>query len=360
MGINSLNKFIRNNCPEVYEQIHISEYSFKKVAIDISLYLCKFKTIYGDDWLSAFLKLITCLRKNEVHCVFIYDSGAPPEKEKERQDRREQREKTRKKVSKLEYDLDQYHLTSEISNDLLELWERCKKSSKSKVKQRLLNDKNKNIIDMSFIEDKVKKMRSQILEITTKDFDKTKELFNILNVPYYNAPLEAETMCSDICKRELVDAVLSEDTDVLAYGAPVFISKINTTNGICVRINYENLLKKLELKSQEFLDLCIMCGTDYNKNIFRVGPEKSYKYIKQYSSIENIANNTKHDISILSHKRGRELFTKYEQKDVKINYCGVPDFKKLVKFIDENGIECNINYVRDAFVKQTTIVLEED
>jgi len=358
MGIHSLNKFIRNNCPEVYEPVHISEYSFKKVAIDISLYLCKFKTIYGDGWLSAFLKLIMCLRKNEVHCVFIYDSGAPPEKEKERQDRREQREKTRDKVCKLEDALNQYYLTSEISEDLLNLWERCKKSSKIKVTKRLLNDTDK--IDMNFIEDKVKKMRSQILEIHKEDFDKTKELFDILNVPYYNAPLEAETMCSDICKRGLVDAVLSDDTDVLAYGSPVFLSKINTGNGICMRIKYENLLDKLELKTDEFLDLCIMCGTDYNKNIFRVGPEKSYKYIKNYSSIENIGNNTKHDISILNHKRGRELFKNYEQKDVKIKYCGVPEFEKLVKFIDENTIECNINYVKEAFMKQTTIVLEED
>ena len=52
----------------------------KKIAIDISLYMCKYKAIYGDNWLYAFLKLISSLRKNEIHCVFIYDNGAPPEK----------------------------------------------------------------------------------------------------------------------------------------------------------------------------------------------------------------------------------------------------------------------------------------
>ena len=71
MGIKQLNKFLRNNCPDIFEQVHISEYSYKKVSVDVSLYLCKFKSIAGDRWLSMFLNLVACLRKNEVHCVMI-------------------------------------------------------------------------------------------------------------------------------------------------------------------------------------------------------------------------------------------------------------------------------------------------
>ena len=84
MGIKSLNKFLRKNCINIFEEIHISEYAYKKVAIDISLYLYKFKRSCGDTWLSVFLNLICCLRKNEIHCVFIYDNGAPPEKDLEK------------------------------------------------------------------------------------------------------------------------------------------------------------------------------------------------------------------------------------------------------------------------------------
>ena len=42
MGIANLNNFLRKNCIEVFEEIHISEYAYKKVAIDTSLFLCKF------------------------------------------------------------------------------------------------------------------------------------------------------------------------------------------------------------------------------------------------------------------------------------------------------------------------------
>lgn len=326
MGIKNLNKFLRNNCPDVFETIHISQYSFKKVAIDISLYLCKFKTICGDRWLDAFLNLIACLRKNEVHCVFIYDSGAPPEKSEERKERREQRDKMEKKVYELEEALEKFHLTSEVDQLLIDLWD--KRKGDRNIPKSFIKKVNTNI-DMNYIADVISKKRSQILEIRPEDFAKTKKLFDILNVPYYDAPLEAETMCADLCKRGLVDAALSEDTDVLAYASPIFLSKINTGDGTCVRINYSMLLEKLELDTSQFLDLCIMCGTDYNKNIFRVGPEKAYKYLQKCKSIEGIQRNTTLDTSILKHIRGRELFREYTQKDIKIPYCGTPDFLKL-------------------------------
>ena len=362
MGINNLNKFLRNNCPEIYEEIHISEYSFKKVAIDISLYLCKFKTICGDRWLSAFINLIACLRKNEVHCVFIYDSGAPPEKELERKERRAQRAKQEEKVYKYEEALEKFHLTQEVDPILIELYKKKTSKMASNTPRLLKRFSDNDGIDMSFIEEIIQKMRGQILEIRPEDFQKTKQLFDILNVPYFDAPLEAETTCADLCKRGLVDAVLSEDTDVLAYASPVFLSKINTSAGTCVRIKYPELLDALDLVSDEFLDLCIMCGTDYNKNIFRVGPEKAYKHIQKHSTIDQIGENTVLDISVLNHVRGRELFRDYEElKDVaKITYCGAPNFKQLEEFVFKNNIRCSVEGLKKSFVHQTNIVFDEE
>ena len=118
------------------------------------------------------------------------------------------------------------------------------------------------------------------------------------------------------------------------------------------------MLESLKLNSDEFLDLCIMCGCDYNKNIYRVGPEKAYKYIQKYSSIEEIASNTTLDVSILNHIRGRELFRGYKKVDYKIKYCGTPDFQKLEEFVFKNNIKCSVEGLINSFVNQTTIVVE--
>ena len=77
---------------------------------------------------------------------------------------------------------------------------------------------------------------------------------------------------------------------------------------------HAEVLEKFKL-TEEFLDFCIMCGTDYNKNIFRVGPSKAFQYVSDYKSIIDIGKeNKKVDISILNHNRVRELFQDYEKK----------------------------------------------
>lgn len=349
MGIKSLSKFLRDSFPELFEIIHISEFSFKKVAIDTSLYLCNFKSLYGEEgWLSAFIKLVACLRENEIHCVFIYDSGYPPEKEEERKERFEARKKTEEKVSRLEFAIEKYKTTGEIENYLLEFSQkRCQSKS-------MLNSKTFNINQVEFI---VKKMRRQLFNISKKDFQTTRELFDILKVPYFNAPLEAETMCADLCKRGLVDAVLTEDTDVLAYATPVFLTKLNTIDGTCIKLNYPDVLKNMEMTTDQFLDFCIMCGTDYNKNIYKVGPAKSQKLIQKYGSIEELKNSTDLDITPLKHIRVRELFKDYTKMDIKVPYCGKPDFQTLEKFIFQKNLTLNIDSLKKSF-QQNIVVFE--
>jgi len=360
MGIKNLNNLLRKNCNHVFEDIHLSEYAYKKIAIDVSLFLCKFKAIAGDRWLSSFINLVSSLRRNNIHCVFIYDNGAPTEKTSEKEERIRQREKTETKVSELEESLDEYYKTGEIDSKLVELHD---KIDKKKSSGRLLLNKQKAKIgiDMNLVKEQIEKMRNYIIKISPNDFELTKSLFDILDIPYLVAPLEAECMCSDLCKRGLVDGVLSEDTDVLAYGSPVFLSKIDTKNDTCVRVKYNDVLESLKLTKEQFLDLCIMCGCDYNKNIPKVGCETSFKYISKYKTIDEIGRNLDIDISILNHKRTRELFTNYERHNVKnIPYCGFPDVDKLKIFIKENNISLDFSKILKSFENELVFIEDEE
>ncbi len=350
MGIKNLNNLLRKNCPLVFEEIHLSEFSFSKVAVDISLFLCKFKSITGEKWLLSFVNLISCLRKNNIHCVFIYDNGAPIEKNLEREERVKQRDKLELKVEDLEKCLENYYLSGCIDPKLIEIYNRVNNDNKD---SSYIFTKS----DIQSVDDKIQKMRRYIINISPEDFILTRKLFDTLKVPYYVAPLEAETMCSDLCKRGLVDAVLSEDTDVLAYGAPIFLTKIDTFKNTCVKISYDKVLSSLSLNKSEFLDLCIMCGTDYNKNIPKIGCETSYKYILKYRSIEEIKKNMPHlDISILNHIRTRELFISYEKYNISnIPYCGKPDLESLNVLLSDNNLFVSFNY----FNHKNTIIFED-
>jgi hypothetical protein len=123
MGIANLNNFLRKHCPHVFKEIHLSEFAFKKLAIDTSLFLCKFKAIYQEKWLSAFVRLVSCLRRNEIHCVFIYDFGSPPEKAEEKAERRRQQEKIKEKVALLQDACEKYESTGTIEPVLQEFYD---------------------------------------------------------------------------------------------------------------------------------------------------------------------------------------------------------------------------------------------
>jgi 5'-3' exonuclease len=354
MGIKSLNKFLRESFPNVFENIHISEYRYKKIAIDITLYLCHFKVNFGEErWFMGFLNLVKTLREYEIHCVFIFDNGYPPEKQEERKQRMLQRAKTEEKVFKLEQAIEKYEENGQIENVLIEF-----QNKKNINPVRILNKKSTNNININAIKYLVKKMRRQLFTISKEDYQLIRELFDILDVPYYNSPLEAETMCADLCIQGKVDAVLTEDTDVLAYASPVFLS--NYRDGYCTRINTENLFNQMELTSDEFLDFCIMCGTDYNKNIFKVGPSKSYKYILEHKNIDKLKSNTSLDISNLNHIRVRQLFREYERFQGKISYCGIPDFNKLELLLVKKNIKMDIDNLKDSFVTKIELSTEDE
>lgn len=343
MGIKQLNQLLKNRCPEIFREIHLSEFAYQKVTIDVSLFMCKFKSI-SDNWIVSFINLILCLRKNNIHCVFIFDSGHPPEKVQEKEDRVQSREKNKARIDALDSLLMKYVTTDVLDDSLLELY----------MKQEGVTALDRKEQKVRLLQQVIEKKRKAIFSVTQEDWANLRELFDSMNVVYYDAPLEAETMCADLCKRGLVCGAMSDDTDVLAYGSDVFLTKVDIYRSTAVKIEYADILTSLNLTSAQFLDLCIMCGTDYNKNIPKVGCETAYKYISQYGSIEEIAKQKNLDISILKHEKSRELFLQYERFDFEqaiIPYNGSPNYDKLNNLLESLELSdvINMDQIRNTY-----------
>jgi 5'-3' exonuclease len=314
-------------------------------------------TIFGEDsWLSAIINLVTCLRRNHIHSCFIYDTSAPEEKKKERDERKEKREKLDRKIFDLEMALEKAKNTGEIDQILKDLMSNSSSTSKKSLLLGKEIEKKYSIRDIDY---EVERIKKQSVKFNSTTLALSKELFDTLGIPYFQAHMEAETTCADLCKRGIVDYVISEDTDVLAYGAPFLITKINTSENTCVIVEYESILKALEFTPEQFLDFCIMCGTDYNKNINKVGPKKAYQLMKEFESIDNLDTKV-YDISILNHKRSRELFRDYKRFEESVPYCKPPNFEKLGKFLFVNNIRYSIEKIKKDFTEQEFVIVEDE
>jgi 5'-3' exonuclease len=307
--------------------------------------------------MDSFLNMISILRYNEVHTVFVYDTKAPPEKDNERKLRFLAREKNKKKNKEIIDLWEDYKLKNNISDKIYSIES---ENVLSEFIKKILQNENKEYLEYQHIEYEIEKLKNSLLNIRTEDFNLTKEFFKVCNIPIINAETEAELTCANLVKEKKIAAVLTEDTDVLAYGCPYMLHKMDIKESTFIEIDYEEILTSLELTSEQFLDFCIMCGTDYNQNIPKIGPEKAYKLIQQYKTIENIKeNNPLLPIEILNHIKIREIFNQKNNSELKIPYCGFPNKELLSHLYFVNNCKFNINELYNSFEKSIFHKFEE-
>lgn len=363
MGIKSnFTSFLRKMCPSAFVPVHLSTFAYEKIAIDISLYMHKYKSICGERWPSAFINLIASLRRNEIHCVFIFDGKAPDEKSTEHEKRKNNKENNAKKILQLDQAFEQYKKTGVISSVIREMYARRRSPVHAKLLRKGSNSDND--IDMDWVEKKINQKKNSLYEVLASDFDLAKTLFKMLGVPWYTSPSEAEKQCSKLCIDGTVHAVLTEDSDVLAYGAPILLTKIDTSADTCVAIYHDIVLEELDLDNDQFLDLCILCGTDYNENIKGIGSKRAYDdIIRVYGSIDEYADQTGKDVSILNHHRTRELFRTFDEEENaigKIPYCSQPNYEKFQQFLVDRGFNLNFAKLKNAFIHAEIEVVQDD
>jgi flap endonuclease-1 len=388
MGIKNLHQILQQYAEKCYSTKSLSDYAFKKVGIDISLYLYKFKATLGNNWLGAFISLISCLRKWDIHSFFIYDGKAPIEKLVEQQRRRESLAKQGDRVKNLEKEIEEYEKEGKVGEMIKEI---CKKEAPPQA-LFIRTSQPEVKVDIEVVKERVETLKSMIISITEDDIKLTKELFDILRVPYTTAPDEAERFASHLCVHGKIDAVLSEDTDVLAYGTPLFLTKIDIYKNTVVELKHPEILECVEMSRDSFTDLCIMCGCDYNDNIYGYGWKKCYDLIKSNETIEACIEEIKIleidkkaklqkklckekdpeekekiqgkidevlDVEVLKYVRCRELFSIPNQVDFYAPFCGTPDFTKLEEFLFRNQISCNLPLLKKN-LSPRTVIFEED
>jgi 5'-3' exonuclease len=99
--------------------------------------------------------------------------------------------------------------------------------------------------------------------------------------------VEAEQLAADMQRRGAFDYVVSEDMDALTFGARRLLCKQTYEGFSCVDLDC--LLATTGLTMPQFVDLCILCGTDFTeRTVPRVGHVGAYDLVKQHGTIEAV------------------------------------------------------------------------
>lgn len=289
MGIKQLNEFLKSRCgKDLWQIVPLSCLEGHRVAADISIFVhrcasgaCK-KALDETDldsgdlpdvqivlryFFDLFLKMISSFVSNNIIPICVLDGTAPDSKKAEQEKRREEGKKKQKIILQLQEELRAY---PEPTNKV----EEAEKEEKVDIFRGAIKNNATYFLG-----------ESDVYKAKLKTF------LAALGVPIVRAPAEAEQMCSYLVKAGLCSAAVTSDTDVHAHRCPVMIDQLFGEGEYYTAarvVIFANILDGLNLTPEAFVDLCIMLGTDHNKNVFGFGPETCYPLIVEYGSLDNI------------------------------------------------------------------------
>ena len=120
-----------------------------------------------------------------------------------------------------------------------------------------------------------------------------------LKIEFVVAPYEADAQMAYMVKEGIADFAISEDSDLIAYGCPKIMLKLNpygTGQMFSFKDFYdakfadnEKTTKQLQqLSAEEFTNVLIMAGCEYLDNIDRIGLKSALKHYDEHKTFDGV------------------------------------------------------------------------
>jgi flap endonuclease-1 len=256
MGIRLLNKYIKTNCKNSINIIKMKELNGKYIAIDTSIYLYRF--LQEDVLLENFYLLLSLLKYYNISAIFVFD-GKPPEEKYELIEKRNiLKEKAREEYKEME-----------LKYNMIDM-------NKDNKEERIL------------LEHEMIELKKKFVKVEKYHYDIIKKLITAFGESYLDAEGEADKICAKLVIKNIAYACLSEDMDLFLYGCPRVLRYLSLLNKSMVLYNLNEILKELNVSLNDFREICVLSGTDYNSN-----KDKNFDLYKSLEIYENYKNDRK-------------------------------------------------------------------
>jgi flap endonuclease-1 len=313
MGIKGLGKLLARYVTKI--TVPIMSLSDTSMAIDVYNYLYRIwyiaqtkvitngsiepdrNAIIGEvsNMIYNFINKLTYYR---IRPVFVFEGKAHSEKSVVQEKRRKIKMKYKDKIQHLKEVLD---TTPLVTVDTPNISDRIYTVNTVEV----ISDDI--VYNTQSIDEELKNLYCRTIDIYQKDINVIRSmLLKNPNVTVLNAKYEAEQLCSSLYIEDKVQSVYSTDTDNLVYGCGLLLTNMDEYGLSFIGYTLQEILVRLDLSMDEFRELCILMGCDYNTNIRGIGPIKSYQLIRKYGSIDKLPRT--YDTSCLNYKRCRDIF----------------------------------------------------
>lgn len=121
------------------------------------------------------------------------------------------------------------------------------------------------------------------------------ELIRVLRaegIAYVVAPYEADAQLAYMERHGLIDAIITEDSDLLVFGCKTVLFKLDTY-GHCVEVQQARFASTQQISlegwgADEFRRMAILSGCDYLPSIVGMGLKNAHRFLRRYESVDNV------------------------------------------------------------------------
>eukprot|EP01116_Phalansterium_solitarium_P015435 TRINITY_DN3410_c0_g1_i3.p1 TRINITY_DN3410_c0_g1~~TRINITY_DN3410_c0_g1_i3.p1 ORF type:complete len:756 (-),score=230.11 TRINITY_DN3410_c0_g1_i3:137-2404(-) len=279
----------------ITNDFHISSLSGLRAAIDIfcwlhkGVYACSQELCLGqptEKYISYCMHRIKLLQAHNVTPVVVFDGGPLPAKADTERERRKTREEARARGVE--------HLRNGNLGQARDCFNRA-------------------------------------VDITSEMAYKLIKELKRSGVEFVVAPYEADAQMAHLALTGYVDAVITEDSDLLAYGCPRVIFKMDKF-GQGREIRFGDLGSSenpsfVNFTIDMFRHTCIMAGCDYLDSIPGLGIKKAHGFMKKYKSVERVLEVLE---ATRSHAVPADYFERFQRADLTFRFHRVFDPRRNV------------------------------
>jgi len=214
----------------------------------------------------SFLSMFQPLRAAGVTVVFVFDNARKPNKGPERERRRARANADRQRLAELKGMLAATKAGPSPDQDVGAWMEAVQDAQDS-------HDKVAKRIDV----------------VCPRDYTVLDVVMTACGYTTWLARDEGEAAAAYLYKTGQVDGVISDDFDVLPLGVGLFIRNYGNYydhKRVCEAVYLNAVLRAIQLPFDQFLQMCVLCGSDFTEHLKGMGPVKARKTLGIYKDLK--------------------------------------------------------------------------
>ncbi|BFI28307.1 DNA excision repair protein ERCC-5 [Marchantia polymorpha subsp. ruderalis] len=133
-----------------------------------------------------------------------------------------------------------------------------------------------------------KKNERNAESVTSEMFTDVQELLQLFGLPYVVAPMEAEAQCAFLDTINLVDGVVTEDSDVFLFGGRNVYKNLFDDRKYVETYYMKDLESEMGMTREKLIRMALLLGSDYTEGISGIGIVNAIEVVNAFEEEDGL------------------------------------------------------------------------